>query len=257
MYRDRNRNGKKISGSGCFDNLSLIYILLQGVLYVTFLFLDLTGTRAQLSNDIKFTVIILCFCYVLFFQKGADKSILFYLRTALFFTVISDLCLLLLDYNLPGVCSFIIVQQLYGLKLDYEGEPGRSPGKRFLVFITRLAVQAILTALVCVVLKALGVAMELLLVITVFYFLSIMTNVVRAIINGIRHKDMKGSRIFVIGMVLFLLCDINVGLFNMADYLSLPQALYHQLYTLSSVLMWTFYAPSQLLISLSSGRKTA
>jgi uncharacterized membrane protein len=175
--------------------------------------------------------------------------------------VVSDLCLLLLDYYQYGVLSFIVVQQLYGIKLDYERAERMSyredNKRRFLEFFLRFFVQAVLTALVCFILKSQGIVLEMLLVITVFYFISIVTNVIRAVMNAHRSKNRIGSRIFAAGMILFLLCDINVGIFNLTDYLSLPQTLYDRLYALSSILMWTFYAPSQLLISLSVKRKTA
>jgi hypothetical protein len=51
-------------------------------------------------------------------------------------------------------------------------------------------------------------------------------------------------------MVLFLLCDINVGLFNLSDFIT-PSPAYNIIYSISSILMWTFYAPSQVLIALS------
>jgi hypothetical protein len=53
-------------------------------------------------------------------------------------------------------------------------------------------------------------------------------------------------------MVLFLLCDINVGIFNLSGFIALPERIYQMMYSVSSILMWTFYAPSQVLIALST-----
>jgi hypothetical protein len=67
------------------------------------------------------------------------------------------------------------------------------------------------------------------------------------------HAPMdKSDSIFAAGLVLFLLCDINVGLFNLSGFVSVTGRVVEILYSLSSILMWTFYAPSQVLIAISS-----
>ncbi|MDR1029043.1 MAG: lysoplasmalogenase family protein, partial [Clostridiales Family XIII bacterium] len=47
------------------------------------------------------------------------------------------------------------------------------------------------------------------------------------------------------GMALFILCDINVAIFNI-----LP--LQNSLHGVSAVLMWAFYLPAQTLLALSA-----
>lgn len=54
-----------------------------------------------------------------------------------------------------------------------------------------------------------------------------------------------------IGMVLFLFCDINVLLYNLMGMISSSSEFIKQLYNISSVSMWLFYLPSQILLSLS------
>jgi hypothetical protein len=46
-------------------------------------------------------------------------------------------------------------------------------------------------------------------------------------------------------MILFLCCDINVAIFNTAP----PDT---TLYSISAPLMWLFYLPAQILLSLSA-----
>ena len=57
--------------------------------------------------------------------------------------------------------------------------------------------------------------------------------------------------VFLIGLILFLLCDINVLLFNLSSYINVSSQMYAVLQIASTVLMWAFYLPSQVLIVLS------
>jgi len=234
--------------------ISIIFILLQAVLYAAFLMIDLSGSHFTLSSGIKYGIIVLCFCYALLSKKGADKGILFVLKAGLFFTLISDLFILLLDIYFYGVLTFIIVQQLYGIRISMAQYPVGCAGRTTLLlrsFLIRLALQLGVSALICIILTGFGVSLEGLLVASVFYFISIFTNTLRALKAAVIHSRDKVLRIFAAGMVLFLLCDINVGLFNMTGFISLPDNVYNTIYSFAAILMWTFYAPSQVLIALS------
>jgi hypothetical protein len=266
-------------------NAELLFVLIQMILYAIFLILDITGKNLLLSRNIKFSVILLCFCFALFQRKGADRSILC-VKAGLFFTLISDLFLLMLDYYLYGVLTFIIVQQLYGIRIilaDAEEGSQLTPFNKlyhtkmlrrkmiqrkassdkkdlsvarhgdFLLYkiSIRIMFQFIMAALLCFVLWLAGVYTDLLLIISVFYFICIVTNTITAVRAAKRWTDNKGLLLFALGMCLFLLCDINVGIFNMSGFIILSERAGKILYNISSILMWTFYAPSQVLISLS------
>lgn len=235
------------------NNIRKLFVLIQVLLYGAFLFIDLTGGNIVLSKNIKFIIIILCFCYALFYKKNADKGIIFCLQGAMFFTLISDLFLLILDFYFYGVLTFILVQQLYGMRnrivLSTHHRSHRSLflGRSFLLCAS---IQLFVTGMISMILMQLGVKPEKLLLASVFYFICIATNVVMAIKAAVLIPN-RANLLFAAGMLLFLLCDINVGLFNIADFISLPEDVYHFLYTCSTVLMWTFYAPSQVLLVLS------
>lgn len=245
-----------------------MYILLQAVLYVTFLFIDLTGKSITLSTNIKFSIIILCFCYALFLAKSADKGILFCMKTGLLFTLISDLFILVLDIYLYGVLTFILVQQIYGIRITleesryadksralYPKKTSSRSSELLFSYVIRLVIQTFIAIAICIVLNSMGIVLEKLLVASVFYFICIITNTVRAMSSSFKRPMDINIKLFAIGMVLFLLCDINVGLFNLSGFLNLPEDISNTIYNFSSILMWTFYAPSQVLISLSlSGR---
>ena len=231
---------------------NVIFGILQVILYFAFLILDLTETAPSFSIAIKYTIIIVCFCYA-FFTKSAGKSILFYSvllhKLALFFTVISDLFLLVLDIQLAGVLTFIPVQIFYGVRISIMKNNNLIKD-----FTIRIISHASITLFIVIILKQINVMINPLLVATIFYFIYILTNTILAIITvttSTKYKQLN-IRLFTIGMVLFLLCDINVGLFNLASFVTMPENIYVVLYSLSSILMWTFYAPSQVLLAYSS-----
>lgn len=260
------------------NRLELVFLLLQTILYVSFLYIDLTGGSVRLSTSIKYTIILLCFCYallsggaykgIIFFEnrKGqcANQNVLFsdtiFLQAGLFFTLISDLLILILDYYFYGVLVFILVQQLYCLRLvllryeqsDYGVISYTKVDKDnpFFVYGKQLMLQLGFAISVCLALYLAGVVMEGLIIVSVFYFISILSNTVHALRYSCIRKE-RSSQLYALGMLLFLLCDINVGLFNLTGFIELSDELNSVIYSISSILMWTFYAPSQVMIALS------
>jgi hypothetical protein len=238
-------------------NKGIIFIMIQMILYVTFLTLDLKGGYPTLSSQVKFCMIILCFCYALFHGKGVDKSIFLCVKIALFFTVISDLFILILDFYVYGVLTFILVQLLYAARLqlaDGSADKSKRRSRAIRFLIKRFIILLMITFIICLVLQQFGVDLDGLLVVSAFYFLNILTNTVVAVIAAMKRPYDKSLGLFAVGMTLFLLCDINVGLFNISGFVAMPEGTYDVLYPIVSVLMWTFYAPSQVLIALSANR---
>lgn len=225
------------------------FIILQLVLYISFLFLDIQGGNYVLSNYIKFTVVALCLLYVFIYgYKNFDSQLLF-LRLALIFTLISDIQLLLLDnYNyFYGVLTFILAQEFHGIRISILDN---SKVRYIKDFTVRLLYKSLTGLAICLLLWVANVQINGLLAASVFYFICMLTNTVRSLKLTVRNKERKDIRLLAIGMVLFLLCDINVGLFNLSAFLPVGPV-YDKIYALSSILMWTFYAPSQVFISLS------
>jgi len=77
-----------------------------------------------------------------------------------------------------------------------------------------------------------------------FYGICLLNSVIKAA-KAYRDRlfPKPNGHMILIGMVLFLLCDINVALYNI-----LNEGLF---YNISSISMWLFYLPSQVLLSLS------
>ncbi len=240
------KNDRKVIGI-------ILFISVQAICYIAFLSFDFGNSHIDISNKLKFIMILICFCYVLFIKNTTDKDILNFMRLASLFTVVSDLNLLLLDHYFYGVVSFVIVQQLYGLRIDAADHKNiimRSKAKVVRTLLIRLVWQIILTMVVCSVLYIAGVNLNALLFASMIYFISIVTNVIRSLKTLMIHRQIS-NLLFALGMVLFLLCDINVGLFNLVEFIVIPGDLQHFIVTYSSILMWMFYAPSQILITVS------
>lgn len=198
-------------------------------LWLVFLLLDLT--RWADPTWVKFAAICLCLAAALTGAKSRDGRLV---AAALGFTVGADWFLLVRDDHYAfGVCLFIIVQFLYALRL-YFWRGRFSP----LVWL-RLAlvllwgifsfIEPTLFPLWCALL----------------YFLNLCLNTLEAwMLKFKAPQDPLASR-FAWGLLLFVCCDVCVGLWNVSACLPPPLAEF------SRVGMWLFYLPSQVLIVLS------
>lgn len=230
--------------------ITLSFIIMEFCIYVTFMYLDINNIGVNTAIYLKFAGIILCFIYSLLpYTEINDRSDLSILRGALFFTVISDLLILMLDFYTWGVFTFCIVQLLYLIRLSRWRSPFRQDkiNKTIIINILRNLGIAFVVLLLLVITK---IQINRLLVITAFYFISIVFNVIDAIIIAFQDK-IKYQLFFAVGMILFLCCDINVGIFNLGDFVILNSIGFSGLYHFSTIAMWMFYLPAQVGISLS------
>ncbi len=236
-----------------------IFLTIQGGCYAVFLFLDLRGDHLSLTTGIKFSVILLCFVYSLWVREGNGARDLYLIRLALFFTLISDFIILLLPAKayLYGVGSFLIVQQLYGVRLKCSDNRrrGLKESSGFLAsLLLRLTIELMIAQVLLLGLAQVGVRRNSLMTASVFYIVCLIHNVITSVRLAIRRPREISNTIFAVGLVFFLLCDINVGLFNLSGFIDFTGVTAEFLYQIASLLMWTFYAPSQILIALSAER---
>lgn len=233
--------------SACHVKKLVLFLLIELLLYLMFLYIDIfTVGFEQLSSYLKFLAIIVCFIFTLLL----DTSIKLYrnlFRFSFFFTMVSDVFLLLIDKNTLGVSTFLIVQSIYRYylwKVSKEKDIDVLP-LRYLYFPN-----VIISCFMLVVFKMCLQYNDSLLTITIFYFVSIVINVISSVKVASRSKE-PSNIIFALGMILFLLCDISVGVFNMGDFIQISHPVFPIIYNIASVSMWFFYLPSQVMISLS------
>ncbi len=211
-----------------------ILLIIIALLYILFLYMDIFNVELFITSDgVKYICIVLCFFISLLIGNDTlNKRDISLLRMGLFCTVIADLFLLLLPYHTVGVAVFCIAQILYSMRYDVGNTP-LVLKRHLIIFLSIIAIYLIVNYFIREV--------ELLYPIALFYAIALVSNVVRAI-NVCKEQRFPSPNRYMIayGMILFLLCDVNVALYN--TLLSTE---------MTYVLMWFFYLPSQVLLALS------
>lgn len=220
-----------------------IFLSIMTLLYVAFMFCDFFDVLSRLSNILKFSSIVGCFFYSMSHRlfQSSDKELLF-INVGLFFTVISDIFLLFTDFYFCGVLSFCIVQMIYFCRIMVW----RQEGYRKHIIIRCFATFACL----CLLMVS-QIELDWLLVITIFYFVNFVNNLILLFLTNKSKKHLTSYRLFFYGMTLFFLCDLSVGIFNLSSYLPIRGYLMQCLFTGATFGMWGFYLPGQVLIALS------
>lgn len=207
-------------------------ILVIIVIYISFIIMDLKGQDTRL---LKYLSIILCFILSsLIGNRGVDKMDTRLLQLALFFTTIADLNLVILKEFFTGIAVFCIVQIIYTIRHSRNIILSK---RNFRV----LLVEGIVILILIIMLNLPLYIDKVLFIIASIYSILLLTSVFMAfgtIKRGFYSKI--NSYFIIIGMSLFLLCDINVGLYHIG-----------KIQHISGILVWLFYLPSQLFLSLS------
>lgn len=217
-----------------------IFGTIELVLYLSYLRLDIKGI-SDISSYIKFFSILICFLWagICSIRYNRDKII----PIALGFSVLSDIFLLFTNYFVPGLVFFIMVQILFYFVLSRGGWIHRN---------AQIWIRIGLPILILVLFYVIGVAFDLVLILAVFYIVSFAATVLAAICAARKSPDNRAMRLFMLGLILFFLCDINVGIFNLSSYLQMDSKVLYSLRNFSAVGMWFFYLPGQILIGLSN-----
>ena len=215
----------------------ILVLLVELFLYILFLYFDFNDINIELSNWLKYVGIIICFLASLIpiFSKNSAKT-QYFIPFSLFFTLVSDYFLLInTDKNLYifGVVIFIIVQLSYFIYIE-------TLKKNKISFLISLIFRIILSSILIIVLSI--IRFDLLSIVSACYFVELLMNFITSLSL---IKINKFFLIFSIGLLLFIGCDISVGLNNLDLFEG-------NIKNLVSNLMWTFYLPSQVLISFSN-----
>lgn len=224
-----------------------ILISIITIFYFTFLYMDFFKIQAYISsNIIKFLSMILVFLISLLIGKdGISKRDTSLLRTGIFITLIADIFLLLLNKNYTlGVGLFCIVQITYSIR--YKTDDAKITIRNFIRLF-------IIIILIYIVIDTLIIKIDFLLILAIYYAICLLSTTYKAI-NLYKNKSYPklNGKIIALGMILFLLCDINVALYNIIKFLPISSEATMFLNDLSSISMWMFYLPSQVLL-VSSG----
>lgn len=194
-----------------------------------------------LSSDyIKYFCVLLCFLLSLLLgNHNFNIKDLRLLQLGLFLTCLADLCLIIFNYFTLGIALFCLVQITYSLRYKIN---------HTLLTLKYFALTFTCIFTIYVIINFTLVSLDILFVFGLFYSICLITSVIYAI----KNKYQKPNKYMVaFGMVLFLLCDINVALRNITSLIPLPETFTTATYQLSTTLIFVFYLPSQLLLALS------
>ncbi len=214
------------------------FVLAEAAIYITFLIYDFfIGVNLIY---LKYSGILTClvFAAVGIFFYGKDGIVV---TAALVFTAISDLFILVMDaYYEVGISTFIVVQLIHFARIYLIN------GKKSYISI---AVRLTVVAVILAVLGGLGMLNSPVVVLASIYFPQLAIN---AIESAMLIKINKWYILLFAGLALFTLCDVCVGLDNLAALgLNIPA----DIQNVVNKTIWTVYLPAQVCIVLSE-RKT-
>lgn len=233
------------------------------ILYIFFLYMDFYNTKIFIdskyinySKYIKYLCILLCFLLSIISTKNllmhtgtntVNRRDILLLRLAMFITVIADLCLVIFDFYILGVALFSVVQIIYSVR--YTTKKRNSILLKFFIIS-----QCIIFSYVIVSLFIEGI--NVLLPVSLFYSICLINSVIKAIKAWKNNLYPSPSKYMVVfGMILFLICDICVALSAITAHFTLTGYFMSSFHQITFYLIWFFYIPSQLLLSLSGSTR--
>lgn len=235
----------KVTSIG-YKSLALkILLVIISILYISFLYIDFFNVRTFISSDvIKFIAIILCFFITLLTgEDSLNPRDLFLLKAGFFITILADLCLIIIDDFILGVSLFCMVQILYSIRYKVD---------EFHPILVRFMIVFLVVMVIYLIVNFFVIKIDVLFAVALFYSICLIDSVVRGI-KACKNNLYPYPNKYMIayGMILFLLCDINVGLFNINRFINVSGDFGKLLHNTSFLLIWIFYIPSQVLLSLS------
>lgn len=216
----------------------LISIILS--LYGLFLYNDIYNNDCFISpNIIKFLSILLCFLLALLDTYSLRKDLNnILLLIGLFLTVIADYIFLIYKDLFPiAIGLFSIVQILYIFRYNMKNRR-----RNILYIMISFIIIFILYIFIYIFIKEI----EFIFPLAFFYAICLFISLKESILQYKYSTYLNSKKgIILLGMVLFVLCDINVGIYNTVGKSN----------NLVFIAIWLFYLPSQLLLALSGKSK--
>lgn len=209
------------------------FILLETILYLDLMFFHLLMPTVVS----EYCAIALCFITLLLLPIRQSDWLMVVIGLA--FTLIADFFLVILgDYQIIAVIAFCGTQIAYAIRLRFSQKEAVRYMKE-----TRVFLFLFWQLLAFLVFRTFS---NVLVIITLAYVSFLLGNIIHAFRLG------RKFRIFAIALVLFLLCDIFVGLNEGEDLLMISlDSLIGKLLDIPLNMAWLFYVPSQVLIVLS------
>ncbi|MCM1991684.1 hypothetical protein [Oceanirhabdus seepicola] len=219
-------------------------------IYILFLFIDISNDHIgnKYSTYLKFSSILLCLIISLLIgSNGFNPKDVFLLQLARFFTLVADYFLLLSNNYILGVLFFCVVQLIYIERHSLMREDKLDIKINGFLFLPIFILLLIFASLIFHI-----IASKFLLISSSILYALLLSFSVYCGIRTLKSSNYnKKSALFISwGMILFLLCDINVALYQIINA-GFLKSLWSDFSFIVGILIWIFYLPSQLLLTLS------
>lgn len=214
------------------------FIALQLVLYFVLNFAKLNN-----SHYLSYGIVCLCLVFAIVYIFLDCHS--YFAILAFIFTLIADYFLVLKggEHKTLAMCFFMCAQIMYGA-IVYLYAP--YPKERIAQILTRIIISIIAIILAFIILKD---KVQTLFIISVVYYFNMLISIVFAFYHF--KKDLA-IKLLAIGLVLFSLCDISIGLTFLVDIFSLGQNnIICKILNLPINYVNIFYPISQIVIACS------
>ena len=250
------------------NSLAKWFIILAILLVAAFTAFDLLKILPIISDGLKLSGIVLCFLFsiTLLFSMEADLDRVL-LMVSLFFAIIADTLLLFTELYFFGVLAFCVVQELHSVRIfSIKRSVVRMDGRIFSSYRSyKVHNRVLLVNLVQLLFAAVPVAVSFfvkvpdveLISACVFYIVGFIGNLLTlaSLSRDVRLlDDMRPLRVYFVGMLLYFVCDVLLGVFRMPEYIPvLPQLTEYISYAM--LVIWPLYLAGMVCISLSGVRR--
>ena len=219
------------------SNKIRVYLLIEGIIFSIILCFNIISGEYQIIAEYYKIIYVLTGLIFLITQKEYVKNPEMVCAVAL--TMVADFFLVFSRQYIYGVITFIIVQVFFSKRIaDYM--------KVSLFKMTRSVI--ILALIESIILIPVFSSNRLFYALIILYIVLFGINIINMLKCYMYVAD-DNSKKFLSGLFLFLLCDINVALYNLElvfKNINWPVLEYFGYF------LWLFYLPSQMLLVLSS-----
>ncbi len=226
-------------------------LLILAICFLCIIFLTIDVYRIDFvlsSSIIKFISILFCLLISIIsnplYKQSRD---IFLLQLGLIFTVMADYIFLIQgQYFSLAITFFSISQIIYILRYLEDNS------------FERIINLGIVYLVINISYMTLGRVYEIEypIFIGLFYAICLILSVYGALERYRANRYEYTNRLILLGMLLFLLCDINVGLNYILGEIRQGGPNLNLIQSISSISIWAYYLPSQILLSLSGSNNT-
>ena len=219
------------------------FIFIELTIYCSFIYLDVQNGGSRFSSNLlKYIGIILCNLFLLFYRQSVGYTQPFIaIHLSLMLVLICDYFLLFTSDFVWGLLVFCIIQFIYFFHIKGKYE-----------LFKYSSVILFMTSLITFIAQENGMTTQFLEIVAVFYFLCLISNIIISLCQAKKAPGNIREQFFTISLILFLLCDLNVGVVNLIQYIPDSLVFKWHLYEFSAILMWVFYLPAQVMMTVSA-----